>query len=202
MPFNAEFVEAAGFISCSEPTTRLVEADSRRGCANARARRASTSVASVRYVAKSRCETAVLGIDTRPACSAQNTMALDRAHAADRNWPFDMARHAVVSSRSAARAKAVVWGRTLYGAIRSPVVSEGCAGVRDRESEVACDAASHRISAREISIRLVGLARRWWVARDRSVACNRCTGKCGRRIDWSADTRENKEESVAISPTL
>eukprot|EP00965_Chrysotila_dentata_P116091 3837735-Pleurochrysis_carterae.AAC.2 len=87
-------------------------------------------------------------------------MALDRAHAADKNWPFDRARHAVVSRRSAARAKVVACGRILHRAIRLAGASDGYAGACDRESVDVCDAALHKISAREISIRFVGLTRR------------------------------------------
>eukprot|EP00965_Chrysotila_dentata_P116090 3837735-Pleurochrysis_carterae.AAC.1 len=48
MPLGAEFAEADGFASCSKPTTHLVEAKSRWGCAIVHARRASIKVASVR----------------------------------------------------------------------------------------------------------------------------------------------------------
>eukprot|EP00965_Chrysotila_dentata_P053395 1771606-Pleurochrysis_carterae.AAC.2 len=67
----------------------------------------------MRYVSKSKWRDAVFGMDMRPACSVQNTRALDKAQAADRSRPFDTARQADDSSKSAASAKAEAWDRVL-----------------------------------------------------------------------------------------
>eukprot|EP00965_Chrysotila_dentata_P109207 3608964-Pleurochrysis_carterae.AAC.2 len=104
--------------------------------------------------------------------------ALDMAHAADRKWPLESARHALVSRRSAARAKAEVCGCVLHNAIRLPVAPGAGAGTCDRVSVDSRDAAPHRTSASDNNKRYVGLALRWrrTAARGCSVACNRCAG--------------------------
>eukprot|EP00965_Chrysotila_dentata_P044565 1481511-Pleurochrysis_carterae.AAC.1 len=101
--------------------------------------------------------------------------ALDRAHTADRNWPFENARHALVLRRSAAIAKAEVMTRL-------PTASGAGIGAHDRVSVGPSDAAPHRISARASIKRYVGLALRGRraVERERSVACDRCTSGCVR----------------------
>eukprot|EP00965_Chrysotila_dentata_P097331 3216884-Pleurochrysis_carterae.AAC.1 len=112
----------------------------------------------------------------------QNMSALDMAHAADRKWPLESARHALVSRRSAASAKAEVCGCVLHDAIRLPVAPGAGAGTCDRVSVDSPDAAPHRTSASDNHKRYVGLALRWrrTAARGCLVACNRCAGTCGR----------------------
>eukprot|EP00965_Chrysotila_dentata_P254158 6211780-Pleurochrysis_carterae.AAC.4 len=121
-------------------------------------------------------------MDMCPACSVQNTRALDKAHAADRKCPLENARHALASRRSAARANAEMCGCVLHSVIRLPVAPGAEAGACDRASVDPCDAASHRISARDSNKRYVDLVRkgRRTAARGCSVACNRCAGTCGR----------------------
>eukprot|EP00965_Chrysotila_dentata_P079980 2637831-Pleurochrysis_carterae.AAC.1 len=58
--------------------------------------------------------------------------ALEMAHAADRKWPLENARHAQVSRRSAARAKAEACGGVLHVAIRLSVSHRAGGGMRER----------------------------------------------------------------------
>eukprot|EP00965_Chrysotila_dentata_P005213 171097-Pleurochrysis_carterae.AAC.1 len=62
------------------------------------------SVASVRYVRNSWATTRP-GVQTNPTCITQNMPALARSQAADSRCPLFTAKHAEISSKSAASAK-------------------------------------------------------------------------------------------------
>eukprot|EP00965_Chrysotila_dentata_P044606 1482678-Pleurochrysis_carterae.AAC.4 len=97
-----------------------------------------------------------------PTCSVQNIQALDSAHAADNSCPFESARQAVVSRRSAARAKAEPCGCIFHRVDRLPESSGVQVAAAGAKRTDALGAVLHRASTRDNSRRFEGLC---WRAR-------------------------------------
>eukprot|EP00965_Chrysotila_dentata_P245451 6206562-Pleurochrysis_carterae.AAC.2 len=139
-----------------------------------------------------------------PTWSVQNIQALDSAHAADNSCPFESARQAVVSRRSAARANAEPCGCVFREVNRLPESSGVRVAAAGAKRTGALGAVLHRVSTRDNSRRFEGLCWRVRrvVARGSLEACNRCMGTQGARTVRSVGTRRHKDEHAAVSPIL
>eukprot|EP00965_Chrysotila_dentata_P184518 6091250-Pleurochrysis_carterae.AAC.1 len=89
-----------------------------------------------------------------PRWSVRNRQALDSAHVADNTCPFESARQAVVSRRSAARANAEPCGCVFHRVERLPELSGERFVEAGAKSADALGAVLHRASTRDNSRRL------------------------------------------------